>query len=37
MPGIYAEGTHGGEANWVQTIPGKGWNPLLRPYGPLEP
>ena len=24
-------------ANWVQTIPGKGWNVLLRLYGPLEP
>jgi hypothetical protein len=23
--------------NWVQTIPGKGWNTLLRLYGPLEP
>jgi hypothetical protein len=27
----------GKEANWVQTIPGKGWNTLLRLYGPLEP
>jgi hypothetical protein len=25
------------EANWVQTIPGKGWNVLFRLYGPLEP
>jgi hypothetical protein len=24
------------EANWAQTIPGKGWNMLLRLYGPLE-
>jgi hypothetical protein len=24
-------------ANWVQTIPGKGWNTILRLYGPLEP
>jgi len=24
MPGIYAERTNGREANWVQTIPGKG-------------
>lgn len=23
--------------NWVQTIPGKGWNVILRLYGPLEP
>jgi len=22
--------------NWVQTIPGKGWNVILRLYGPLE-
>lgn len=27
----------GHEANWVQTIPGKGWNVVLRLYGPLEP
>jgi hypothetical protein len=27
----------GREANWVQTVPGKGWNTLLRLYGPLEP
>jgi hypothetical protein len=25
------------EANWAQTIPGKGWNMLFRLYGPLEP
>jgi hypothetical protein len=27
----------GHEANWVQTIPGKDWNAILRAYGPLEP
>jgi len=27
----------GKETNWVQTVPGKGWNTLLRLYGPLEP
>jgi hypothetical protein len=27
----------GKENNWVQTIPGKGWNTILRLYGPLEP
>ena len=27
----------GHEANWVQTIPGKGWWTILRLYGPLEP
>ena len=26
----------GKEANWVQTMPGKSWNVLLRLYGPLE-
>jgi hypothetical protein len=26
----------GHEANWLQTLPGKGWNPMLRLYGPLE-
>ena len=25
------------ESNWVQTIPGKGWNTLLRLYAPLQP
>jgi hypothetical protein len=27
----------GKEGNWVQTMPGKGWNTLMRLYGPLEP
>ena len=27
----------GKEANWIQTIPGKGWFIMLRLYGPLEP
>lgn len=27
----------GHEANWVQTVPGKGWNTILRLYGPLQP
>jgi hypothetical protein len=27
----------GKEANWVQTVPGKGWFVFLRLYGPLEP
>ena len=26
----------GHEANWVQTMPGKGWNVLLRLYGPEQ-
>jgi hypothetical protein len=26
----------GKEANWLQTIPGKGWHMLFRLYGPLE-
>jgi hypothetical protein len=25
------------ESNWLQTVPGKGWNTLLRLYGRLEP
>jgi hypothetical protein len=25
------------KANWIQTIPGKGWNTILRLYGALEP
>ncbi|MDW9759211.1 DUF1254 domain-containing protein [Sinorhizobium meliloti] len=27
----------GHETNWVQTMPGKGWNTILRLYAPLEP
>lgn len=27
----------GHETNWVQTMPGKGYNVLLRLYGPLQP
>ena len=27
----------GHETNWVQTVPGKGWNVLLRLYAPLQP
>jgi hypothetical protein len=27
----------GHETNWIQTVPGKGWNVLLRLYGPLPP
>jgi hypothetical protein len=31
------EAPAGREANWVQTLPGKGWFAALRLYGPLEP
>ena len=27
----------GMENNWIQTVPGKGWNTAFRLYGPLEP
>src|SRR5471032_1289651 len=27
----------GHEKNWIQTVPGRGWYPFLRLYGPLEP
>ncbi len=27
----------GFEENWIQTVPGKGWNTIFRLYGPLEP
>lgn len=27
----------GKERNWIQTVPGKGWFPLLRLYSPLQP
>jgi len=25
------------KVNWLQTVPGKGWNTILRLYSPLEP
>ena len=31
------EAPSGKEANWIQTVPGKGWFIALRLYGPLEP
>ena len=31
------EAPDGHEANWIQTISGKGWFAFLRLYGPLEP
>jgi len=27
----------GQERNWIQTVPGHGWFPIFRLYGPLEP
>jgi hypothetical protein len=27
----------GKKANWIQTVSGKGWYPILRLYGPLQP
>jgi len=27
----------GRENNWIETVPGKSWFPILRLYGPLEP
>lgn len=26
----------GMENNWIQTVPGKGWNTIFRLYGPLQ-
>ncbi|WP_220480985.1 DUF1254 domain-containing protein [Marilutibacter penaei] len=31
------EAPAGKEANWIQTVPGKGFNALFRLYGPLQP
>ncbi len=31
------EAPPGKESNWIQTVPGKGWNVILRFYGPLQP
>lgn len=31
------EAPAGKESNWLQTVPGKGWNTVVRLYGPLEP
>ena len=27
----------GQQKNWIRTVPGKGWFPIFRFYGPLEP
>jgi hypothetical protein len=27
----------GKKGNWLETVPGKAWFPILRMYGPLEP
>jgi hypothetical protein len=27
----------GNESNWIQTLPGKSWFPIVRIYGPLQP
>ncbi len=27
----------GQDKNWIQTVSGKGWFPIFRFYGPLEP
>jgi hypothetical protein len=34
---IGAKAPQGMENNWIQTVPGKGWNVIFRLYGPLEP
>jgi hypothetical protein len=26
----------GKEKNWIQTVPGRGWFPMVRFYGPLQ-
>lgn len=31
------EAPEGHESNWLQTVPGRGWNTIMRLYGPLEP
>jgi hypothetical protein len=31
------EAPEGFANNWLQTVPGKGWNVILRLYGPLQP
>ena len=31
-----AEPPKGKEANWIQTVPGKGWFTILRLYSPME-
>lgn len=34
---IGPEAPEGLEGNWIQSVPGKGWNTIFRLYGPLEP
>jgi hypothetical protein len=37
FPSIGPTAPPGHETNWVQTVPGKGWNVIIRLYGPLQP
>jgi hypothetical protein len=38
MPSLKSRtNSNGKESNWLQIVPGKGWNNILRLYGPLEP
>jgi hypothetical protein len=30
------EAPPGKKSNWIQTVPGKGWNVIFRLYGPLQ-
>jgi hypothetical protein len=32
-----AKAPAGKEANWIATVPGKGWFAIFRLYGPLDP
>lgn len=34
---VAPEAPAGWENNWIQSVPGKGWNVILRLYGPLQP
>ena len=33
---IGPEAPEGMDNNWIQTVPGKGWNTIFRLYDPLE-
>jgi hypothetical protein len=32
-----AQRSKGQKKNWIRTVPSKGWFPIFRFYGPLEP
>ena len=37
MTPMASSSTAPGTMSWIQTVPGRGWFPIFRAYGPLAP